>query len=251
LFFYAAWNAAYLPLLLGSILFNYLIATYLARTGTTKARAWLPAIAVAVNLGFLGYFKYAGYFVATVNAAAGTDLTWQTVILPLGISFYTFQQLTLLLDIGSGQVKEVRFRDFLLFVIFFPHLIAGPIVHHREMMPQFQTADYRLNWTNLATGFVLLMMGLVKKAVLADGIAEHVTPIFAAAVLFRLGRRHRVYVADVFRLQRVLGHGPGTRADDRHPVADELRLAAEGVECRGLLVALAYYIDAIPDRQSL
>ena len=86
--------------------------------------------------------------------------------------------MTLLADIGSGRIKDFRFRDFLLFVTFFPHLIAGPIVHHREMMPQFQRASYRLNWENLAIGFVLLTVGLFKKAVLADGIAEYVTPIF-------------------------------------------------------------------------
>ena len=99
----------------------------------------------------------------------------------MGISFYTFQQLTLLADIGSGRIKDFRFRDFLLFVTFFPHLIAGPIVHHREMMPQFQKADYRLNRENLAIGFVLLSVGLFKKAILADSIADYVSPIFSDA----------------------------------------------------------------------
>ena len=181
LFFYAAWNVAYLPLLLGSIVFNYVIAARMANIENPKPRAWLLGFAVAVDLGLLGYYKYTGFFLDSLNAAAGTNYTWRSLILPLGISFYTFQQLTLLADISSGRIKDFRFRDFLLFVTFFPHLIAGPIVHHREMMPQFQTADYRLNWENLAIGFVLLSVGLFKKVMLADGIADYVAPIFTDA----------------------------------------------------------------------
>lgn len=176
--FYAAWNAAYLPLLLGSIVFNYGIAVGMANVESPAARAWLLACAVTIDLGSLGYYKYTGYFLETLNETAGTDYLWRSLILPLGISFYTFQQLTLLADISSGRIKDFRFRDFLLFVTFFPHLIAGPIVHHREMMPQFQRADYRLNWENLAIGCVLLAIGLCKKVILADGIANYVSPIF-------------------------------------------------------------------------
>lgn len=179
--FYAAWNAAYLPLLLGSIMVNYAIAVRMARIANEATRAWLLACAVAVDLGLLGYYKYTGYFLQTLNAAGGTHYMWRSVMLPLGISFYTFQQLTLLADISSGRIKELRFRDFLLFVTFFPHLIAGPIVHHREMMPQFRQADYRLDWENLAIGGVLLSIGLCKKAILADGIENFVTPIFTSA----------------------------------------------------------------------
>jgi alginate O-acetyltransferase complex protein AlgI len=179
--FYAAWNVAYLPLLLGSIVFNYAIAVRMTKVANPTMRAWLLVCAVAVNLGLLGYYKYTGYFVDTLNAAAGTGYTWRSLILPLGISFYTFQQLTLLADVSSGRIKDFRFRDFLLFVTFFPHLIAGPIVHHREMMPQFRRADYRLNWEDLAIGSVLLSVGLCKKVILADGIANFVTPIFADA----------------------------------------------------------------------
>lgn len=181
LFFYAAWNVAYLPLLLGSIVFNHLIAVRMVNVENPGTRSWLLAFAVAVDLGLLGYYKYTGFFLETLNTAAATDYTWRTLILPLGISFYTFQQLTLLADISAGRIKDFRFRDFLLFVTFFPHLIAGPIVHHREMMPQFQKADYRLNRENLAIGCVLLSVGLFKKVILADSIADYVTPIFTTA----------------------------------------------------------------------
>jgi D-alanyl-lipoteichoic acid acyltransferase DltB (MBOAT superfamily) len=181
LFFYAAWNVAYLPLLLGSIGFNYLVATRMARTGNPRPRSWLLGFAVAVDLGLLGYYKYTGFFLETLDRATGADYQWRSLILPLGISFYTFQQLTLLADISAGRIKDFRFRDFVLFVTFFPHLIAGPIVHHREMMPQFEAADYRLNWRDLAIGCVLLAIGLFKKVVLADGIAEHAAPVFSDA----------------------------------------------------------------------
>jgi alginate O-acetyltransferase complex protein AlgI len=180
-FFYAAWNVAYLPLLLGSIAFNYLIAVRMVRCENPGFRTGLLYFAVAVDLALLGYYKYTGFFLENLNDAAGTHYTWQSFILPLGISFYTFQQLTLLTDISSGRIKDFRFRDFVLFVTFFPHLIAGPIVHHQEMMPQFQRADYKLNWENLAVGGVLLSIGLFKKVILADGIAGYITPIYTDA----------------------------------------------------------------------
>src|ERR1022692_3039408 len=121
LFFYAAWNVAYLPLLLGSIVFNHLIAVRMVNVENPGTRSWLLAFAVVVDLGLLGYYKYTGFFLETLNTAVATDYTWRTLILPLGISFYTFQQLTLLADISAGRIKDFRFRDFLLFVTFFPH----------------------------------------------------------------------------------------------------------------------------------
>jgi D-alanyl-lipoteichoic acid acyltransferase DltB (MBOAT superfamily) len=181
LFFYGAWKVAYLPLLLGSILFNYLIALRMVHSENPKLRTCLLCIAVTVDLGLLGYYKYAGFFLENLNAVTGTHYAWKSLILPLGISFYTFQQITLLADNSAGHIKDFRFRDFVLFVTFFPHLIAGPIVHHREMMPQFQQADYRANAENMAVGFVLLAIGLFKKSVLADGIADYITPMFTAA----------------------------------------------------------------------
>ena len=181
LYFYGSWNLAYLPLLLGSILFNYLIATLMTGSASEGRRRWLLLTATAVNLGLLGYYKYTNYLIDSVNTLANTSFFIQSIILPLGISFYTFQQLTLLVDISQGTIKTFRFRDFLLFVIFFPHLIAGPIVHHREMMHQFEEADYRLRWENLAVGLTLFAVGLFKKAVLADSIAAQVIPIYNGA----------------------------------------------------------------------
>ncbi len=179
-YFYASWNLRYLPLLVGSILFNYLIASAMLRVPEAR-RGLLLAAGVIVDIGLLGYYKYANYFIDTVNLLSGSQYVIARILLPLGISFYTFQQITLLVDISGGLRERFRLRDFVLFVIFFPHLIAGPIVHHREMMPQFLRASYRFDWQNMAVGLTLFAVGLFKKAVLADGIANCVLPIYVDA----------------------------------------------------------------------
>ena len=183
-YFYASWNLRYLPLLAGSILFNYAMASLMLRLPEERRRAYMLA-AVAVDLGLLAYYKYTNFFVDSINAVGGSHFFVAQILLPLGISFYTFQQITLLVDISGGDVGRVRLRDFGLFVIFFPHLIAGPIVHHREMMPQFERASYRFDWDNMAVGLTLFVVGLFKKAVLADGIATSVVPLFGDAAAGR------------------------------------------------------------------
>lgn len=179
--FYAAWNVIYVPLLLGSITLNYMLARQMIKESSTPRRHALLIVSIAIDLTLLGYYKYTNYLLTTVNSLTGTHFEMAAILLPLGISFYTFQQITLLVDINRGQVKEFRFRDFLLFVIFFPHLIAGPIVHHREMMPQFARATWRFNWDNMAVGIALFSVGLFKKAVIADGLAVHITPLYSDA----------------------------------------------------------------------
>lgn len=180
LVFYGAWNLQFLPLLLGSIAFNYGAARLMLAGPESRRRVILLA-AIAVDLGLLGYYKYAGFFAETVAGLTGAGWTVGAILLPLGISFYTFQQITLLVDVSQGRIERFRFRDFLLFVTFFPHLIAGPIVHHREMMPQFERAQYRWDPNNMAVGVTLFVAGLFKKTVFADGIAAHVGPVFQAA----------------------------------------------------------------------
>jgi alginate O-acetyltransferase complex protein AlgI len=182
LIFYASWNWFYLPLLLISITFNYIIAASMVRTEYRSVRIRLLIVATIVDLAFLGYYKYANFLLNAVNATTGTDFLLPTILLPLGISFYTFQQLTLLADISRGDGKDLHFHHYSLFVIFFPHLIAGPIVHHAEMMPQFEKASYRFQWHNLAVGGSLFVMGLFKKAVLADGISSYVSPLYSTAM---------------------------------------------------------------------
>ncbi len=139
-FFYAWWSPAYVGLLAASIVWNYafgvLIARATAKSERARARRLLGA-AVAGDLLVLGYFKYAGFFVSTLDALAGTGYALADIVLPLGISFFTFTQIAFLVDVYRGEVSSYRFVHYALFVTYFPHLIAGPILHHREMMPQF------------------------------------------------------------------------------------------------------------------
>jgi len=130
----------------------------------------------------LGWFKYANFFIANVNAVAGTDWTMQRIILPLAISFYTFQQIAYLVDIARGEIKSGGIARYVTFVVFFPQLIAGPIVHYREMMPQFFGRKLgRFAGSAVAIGLTIFVIGLFKKTVIADSAALYASPIFAAA----------------------------------------------------------------------
>ena len=183
LFFYGWWNPAYLGLLLFSIIFNYSIGISLGSTsdsGLSKKAVLVTGI--VVNLSLIGYFKYANFFIDNLNTLASTNITLSEIILPLGISFFTFQQITYLVDAYDGKTKEYNFLHYCLFVTFFPQLIAGPIVHHKEMLPQFaKDVIYRLNSKYLAIGLTIFALGLFKKVILADGISIYATPVFDAA----------------------------------------------------------------------
>jgi alginate O-acetyltransferase complex protein AlgI len=173
LFFYGWWSVAYIPLLLGSILFNYWAGWRICHSSAPARRRYL-ALAVTLDLALLAYFKYADFFIASANLVAGADLPALHVILPVGISFYTFTQVAFLVDAYQGKVKEFRFIHYLLFVTYFPHLIAGPVLHHKEMMPQFeQDASYRPLASNFAVGLSIFAIGLAKKVLIADNLAPH------------------------------------------------------------------------------
>jgi D-alanyl-lipoteichoic acid acyltransferase DltB (MBOAT superfamily) len=185
LFFYGWWNPVFTILLLCSILFNYSVGAALARAhalGRAVRGKWILGIGVAANLGLIAYFKYAGFFVEGGNALLGLGWRIESVVLPLGISFYTFTQIAFLVDAHRGEVREVNFIHYGLFVTYFPHLIAGPVLHHKEMMPQFALpGTYRVHWENLSVGATIFAIGLFKKVVLADGVAPLATPVFKAA----------------------------------------------------------------------
>jgi len=182
LLYYGWWNPAYTSLIIGSILVNYAFGISLAAVGELRSRNWLLAAGVAANLALLGYYKYANFFIDNVNHVAGTDFHLGKIILPLAISFFTFQQIAYLVDSYKGLTKEYNFLHYCLFVTFFPQLIAGPIVHHGEMMPQFaRDALYRFRADKLAVGLTIFVIGLFKKVVLADGIATWSTFFFDAA----------------------------------------------------------------------
>jgi len=172
LFFYAWWNPIYLPLILCSIIFNYLIGTLLARKRekfSHSNRKIVFAAGIFGNLALLGYYKYADFFIANVNYISGFNISPRHIILPLAISFFTFQQIAYLFDTYRGECKEYSLLNYTLFVSFFPQLIAGPIVHHKEVIPQFEDSKNRLiNFENLSAGVFLFFIGLFKKVVLAD-----------------------------------------------------------------------------------
>ncbi|MCB1773015.1 MAG: MBOAT family protein, partial [Gammaproteobacteria bacterium] len=184
LFFYGWWNPAYLVLIVASMVINFYVGRLLGRRGGAgrSGQRLVLAGGVALNLMVLAYFKYAGFFVDNLNLAAGTSLDLGDIVLPLAISFFTFQQIAYLVDAYQGITREYRFSHYALFVTFFPQLIAGPIVHHSEMLPQFMRAEnLRPRARNLAIGSSIFAIGLFKKAVLADGIAVYATPVFDAA----------------------------------------------------------------------
>ncbi|MGR9106082.1 MAG: MBOAT family O-acyltransferase [Gammaproteobacteria bacterium] len=182
LFFYAWWNPAYLGLLLGSIILNYALGVALGSETHEPARKTTLIFGLAVNLGLLGYYKYANFFVDNVNMLLGDLFDLETIILPLAISFITFQQIAYLVDAYRGESREFNFLHYCLFVTFFPQLIAGPIVHHKEMLPQFaRDSLYTLNVRRHAVGFTIFTIGLFKKVVLADGIAAYANSAFQAA----------------------------------------------------------------------
>jgi D-alanyl-lipoteichoic acid acyltransferase DltB (MBOAT superfamily) len=132
-------------------------------------------------VAFLGYFKYTDFILTAMNDVTGTSFILQHIILPLGISFITFQKIAFLLDVHAERIESFTLRDYLLFVLFFPQLIAGPIVHYREMMPQFHSNPCKFDQDGLVVGVTLFCFGLFKKAVLADGIAAYVTPVYDLA----------------------------------------------------------------------
>lgn len=178
LFFYAVWYPPYLALLVASIAGNYLFGQALMR----RSSRTVLALGVGANLALLGYFKYANFFIENANAMVGGSLSAVDIGLPLAISFFTFQQIAYLVDVHQGKVRDSDFVHYALFVSFFPQLIAGPIVHHSEIIPQFSRQDGRRRRRHdLGVGFAIFLIGLQKKIVLADGIAVYADSMFAGA----------------------------------------------------------------------
>jgi alginate O-acetyltransferase complex protein AlgI len=178
LFFYGYWDVWLLPLLLGSIVVNFACGR---RLHDAPSRPVLVA-GLVFNLGLLAYFKYAGFFVDNLESLIGAEIAELNIVLPLAISFFTFQQIAYLVDVHQGKAAEPDFLNYMLFVSFFPQLVSGPIVHHSEMMPQFRDRARRwLDRALLPAAFGFLIIGLYKKAVLADGIAPFADRVFDGA----------------------------------------------------------------------
>jgi D-alanyl-lipoteichoic acid acyltransferase DltB (MBOAT superfamily) len=182
LVFYACWDWRFLPVLLGSMIVNYGFGLRLNRARTPPARRIWLGLGIALNLGLLFVFKYAAFAVASLAAATGWPLSLgATIVLPIGISFFTFQQIAYLVDIERGEAVTPDPLRYGLFVTFFPHFIAGPIVHHREFIPQLPDLDRRPFLPDLAVGLTIFTIGLAKKVLLADNFALVASPVFNGA----------------------------------------------------------------------
>ena len=182
LVYYGWWSPVYLALIVGSILFNFWLGLHIgAEAGSPRGKRWAVA-GLVVNLAALGWFKYANFFLDSVNAVADTGLSLEHIVLPIGISFFTFQQMAYLVDAYRGETKEYRLVDYTLFVTFFPQLIAGPIVHHKEMLPQFMRRGAgAIKARDVSIGMTIFFAGLFKKVVFADTLSGFATPVFQAA----------------------------------------------------------------------
>ncbi|MDB5816053.1 MAG: rane-bound O-acyltransferase family protein [Rhodocyclales bacterium] len=180
--FYAWWMPRYTVLLLGSICWNYFIGVRInAQASPPGKRRWLT-LGITVDLLVLIYFKYANFLIDNLNALCGTHWSIGIVTLPIGISFFTFTQIAFLADAYQKGVSEPRPVHYGLFVSYFPHLVAGPVLHHAQMMPQFrEAATYRFNTGNFSAGMVIFALGLIKKVILADGISPYADAVFNGA----------------------------------------------------------------------
>jgi alginate O-acetyltransferase complex protein AlgI len=176
--FYAYWDVRLVPLLILSILINFWIGNIIVSSEVRWARIFL-IIGVTLNIGCLAYFKYLNWFIEIIARLLHYEISKINVTLPLGISFYTFTQIAFLVDLSKTKFSERTIVRYFLFVTYFPHLIAGPILHHSEMMPQFATAsNKRVSLPNITFGLLLFLIGVVKKVIFADSVAPFADRIF-------------------------------------------------------------------------
>ncbi len=203
LFFYSWWNVSYLPIILASLATNYSIAQFLLRINEEikYLRKFLLILGIVFNLSLLGYFKYADFFISNVNALFKEDINLLNLVLPLAISFFTFQQIAFVVESYKKEIKEYNFLNYMLFVCFFPQLIAGPIVHHKEMMPQFaKLKNSIINNKNISIGIFIFCIGLFKKVIIADSLSPVVGKGFDEVVYLGFVEAWLVSLAYTFQL---------------------------------------------------
>lgn len=180
LVFYGWYHPPFVLLLLGSVAVNFLLAKRIAAAPSRL----MTGMGVALNLGLLGWYKYAGFFDEIAQALLGSGLGLPDIILPLGISFFTFQQIAYLVDIHQGKTKPGDVLEYLFFIAFFPQLIAGPIVHHKDMIPQLSRPRFaQFRAEDIAGGIVLFSIGLAKKVLIADTLGHGADEMFLAQSL--------------------------------------------------------------------
>lgn len=170
LFFYSWWNPIYLPLILASMIFNFFVGQKLNKKSTKN----MLIFGIVGNVGLLGYFKYTDFFIENFNWAFNKDVELLHLALPIAISYFTFQQIAFLVDSYRGETKEYNFLNYALFITFFPQLLMGPIIHHKDMIPQFQTKWKSLiKWENVALGLFIFAIGLAKKTLIGDPLTDY------------------------------------------------------------------------------
>lgn len=182
-YFYAQGSPDFLPFFMGTVFFNYVIGSLIIRAneeGNTPSRKFLLAVGLIENIGLLGYFKYTNFFITNINAVAHTAIPMKDIILPIGISFFTFQLIAYIVDCYRGETKEYDVMDYLLFITFFPQLIVGPIVHHKDVVPQFaDESQPRFNPDNFMLAVFIFSIGCAKKILLADPLTTYAQPFFS------------------------------------------------------------------------
>lgn len=181
LYFYAQGSMSFFPYFLASVIANYIVGTLLSKMEEkTLEKKVLFAMGVLGNIALLGYYKYTNFFIANFNLVTGELYPYLDIVLPIGISFFTFQLIAFLVDSYRGETKEYDVINYLLFITFFPQLIVGPIIHHAEVVPQFENEEnQKLNFANLAKGIFLFAIGCAKKICIADVLTSDAQTFFA------------------------------------------------------------------------
>ena len=179
LFFYGYWDWTFLILLVGSTIFNFWIGLKIAQ----YKRRIILIVGIVVNLGLLGWFKYGMFIAGNLSTILGLNINIPDIVLPLSISFFTFHQIAYLVDVWRGDKPEHNLLYFALFIFFFPHLIAGPVLRHWELLPQFRKPEFRFNGENIAIGLAFLSIGLFKKVVLSNAVQGYSDRVFDIAAL--------------------------------------------------------------------
>lgn len=199
--FYCYWKPEYFFLLLFTVLFNFIIGRQITISRSVSNRKVLLIVGVTIDILLLGYFKYRNFFIENLNAVADTSISLQQLVLPLGISFITFQTIAFLVDCYRAQTSEGNLVHYSLFVSFFPQLIAGPIVHHAEMLPQFRDENNKhINYENLLRGLLMVMLGVVKKVIIADTFAIWANKGFSTATTLNFAEAWITSLSYTFQL---------------------------------------------------
>ena len=207
LIFYYLGSPDFFWYFVGSVIANYIIGSSIAKLPSEDKiqRKILFAIGLIGNIALLGYYKYANFFVDNYNYFAKDDIIMPNIILPIGISFFTFQLIAYIVDSYRGETAEYDILDYLLFITFFPQLIVGPIVHHKEMVSQFEKKENQIiNYDNIVKGIFLFSIGLAKKILLADPLTEDAQMFFGDIISSGGGVRTSINMVSFNRVHNLI-----------------------------------------------